>query len=857
MAGGGEGVILLQKNQVMAAKKTKNGSVISVKGEDACRPGGVCVNMRPDGTGGVVAVGRPVELGALAALADAIGHFGLNRTGSDLDMASLTPLCEADDGAVVCAVGRRICVACGGAVTDVGDAGGDVYCGVCSGGAVTVMTSRGPGRLTRDASGEWRWLGVMPHWPELHFSARDIGTVSGRIAAFGFRRNVDRRTAQRLPYDDEATLGARMAAAYRELDGEAIACRAMVQPVLMRYKLRDSAGRLLHVSAPVMVGPDDGWQCTGMLRIRVKAGGEELQGFYDATVEGRCWRPEVLLPAVPAGASASERAWMAEVAEAEITVTAPVHPVYGRTPLYRLHDEGNATAWIDTFMPGTAHGMATDTRNASRRLLRLGSMMEGHEVTLARIADPFTSVARRVEMERPVAERVWRMWPEEVTEAVRSWRAVPQSREAALCSAPHSMAARCVAAGGSTAVWADITPLPWHGAGLGALSVGDAPAQGVARAWTRVAIAVEPGREMLLTRVDEAPAGASLALSGFVYYPDARARSIAVVVQDGRGRVYSRRVDLTPCASGCGAAWMSHDGRPVELTEQDEGVWTVPGEVAVECRSPSAALIAPSADVLAPVSGAVAGEGSIVAVTPAHGAHAGWDFGCGRYYLMTTAGIFAFTAGHALDSARCSMIDPRGCGPAAVATPAGVWVVAAGAVVCVSGTRAADAGRLWTSAPVAAIGWEPRRGELWIVEQGGRTVVALPASGLCYERSDVKPASLLSAPGHLYVAEGLKLLDASRELASDDVAVEWCVRVARDRIRVSGVEWRISSDAMEGWLDVAAPSGARMLRLSVNGLVRRPLRAAVVAPQRTGVRLRITGAVAAASAIEEVGISRL
>ncbi len=801
-------------------------SVIRVAGEAGCRKGGVSVNLRPDGRGGVTVVGEPRPLADVAE--------------------GVRPLAELSGGDLLVAVGRQLSVVgADGSVAGIGEAAGDIYCAVWSGGIATVMTSAGPGRLVR-SGGSWQWLGVMPQWPELHFSARECGKVSGRIAPVEFRENYDTDT-QRLAPVDETALGQAMAKGYLALDRDALGAGAMVQPLLMRYKLRDAAGRVLYVSSPVMVGSAQGWQCAELMRIPLRGNSLDLQGTGTVRVEAAAWRPVVGLPAIPAGISPAARAWLAQVAEAEVTVSAPVHPVTEGSPAYRLALREDAGSVMEAFMPGTSRGMSPDTRDAARRLRALGAMMDEREVTAARIRRPFASSAREVEVERPVESRVWRMWPQEVTEVAREWAESRRDIYMARCRAPHSMTARCAAAGGNTVVWGGIAPLAWQGPGLAALSVGEAGAgERVRRAWTRVSLLMDDGSEMTVARIDEAPERASLSLSGYVYYPDPRALSVAVMAEDEHGGIHTRRIDLAPTPGGTGASWISDDGCAVRLTAQPGAEWALPGTAGVQEPWPERALMAPAADMLAPVSSAPAGGGEIRGVTAAWGAHAGWDFGCGRYYLLTSAGAYAFTAGKSGEGACCSMVDPRECQGAAVLTPQGVYALMAGGVVRLAATKGTDVDINGLAADAALIGWEPRRGELWVVDGDGNVTVAIPDSGLRYTRRGAPTGSLLTCAARLIAVRGGRLLDASDEMASDDVYVEW--RASADvpaAARVRAVEWNLRSAAMEGLLSLESESGAAMLRLRVEGPVRRPLRVVVAAPARSGLSLSVKGAGAA------------
>jgi len=832
--GGEVGVPYLCRKKSYAMANNKE-SVIKVAGEAGCRKGGVSVNLRPDGRGGVIVVGEPRPLADVAV--------------------GVRPLVELSGGDLLVAVGRQLSVVgADGAVAGVGEAPGDIYCAVWAGGIATVMTSAGPGRLVRSGH-SWQWLGVMPQWPELHFSARECGKVSGRIAPVEFRENYDTDT-QRLAPVDETALGQAMVKGYLALDRDALGAGAMVQPILMRYKLRDAAGRVLHVSSPVMVGPAQGWQCAALMRMPLRGNSLDLQGTGAARVEATAWRPVVGLPAIPAGISTAARAWLAQVAEAEVTVSAPVHPVTEGSPAYRLALREDAGSVMEAFMPGTSRGMSPDTRDAARRLMALGAMMDEREVTAARIRRPFASSAREVEVERPVGARVWRMWPQEVTEVAREWEESRRDIYTARCRAPHSMAARCVASGGNTVVWGGIAPIAWQGPGLVALSVGEAKAgESVRRAWTRVSLLMDDGAEMTVARIDEAPVGATLELSGYVYYPDPRALSVAVMAEDERGGIHTRRIDLAPTPGGTGASWISDDGCAVRLVSQPGAEWTLPGTSGVQEPWPERAVMAPAADMLAPVSSAPAGGGEIRGVTAAWGAHAGWDFGCGRYYLLTSAGAYAFTGVKGGEDARCSMVDPRECSGAAVLTPQGVYALMAGGVVRLAATKGVGVDVDGLEANAALIGWEPRRGELWVVGGDGTVTVAIPGSGLRYTRQGPPPGSLLTCGARLIAVRGGRLLDATAEMASDDMHVEWRASVELPvAARVRAVEWNLRSAAVEGLLSVESERGVTLLGLRVEGPVRRPLRAVVAAPARSGLSLAIKGAVAAGTALTGVAV---
>ena len=189
-----------------------------------------------------------------------------------------------------------------------------------------------------------------------------------------------------------------------------------------------------------------------------------------------------------------------------------------------------------------------------------------------------------------------------------------------------------------------------------------------------------------------------------------------------------------------------------------------------------------------------------------------------------------------------SLLDPRRPGgrQAVAVTPQGVVTSVGDLIVTVSGSKVKGIARV---KGCIGIGYSALHDEIWCVNAVG-DVTVIDNKGRCYTRDDIKPESMLTTGGMLYMAsEGTLYND--RETAGD-VPVEWCMRQEMP-VRLTGVGFAIASSSFKGSLTVSGDGGAGfghslpLVSLAVEGEVNHPVYARVVAPPRRVLTVTVKG----------------
>ena len=173
-------------------------------------------------------------------------------------------------------------------------------------------------------------------------------------------------------------------------------------------------------------------------------------------------------------------------------------------------------------------------------------------------------------------------------------------------------------------------------------------------------------------------------------------------------------------------------------------------------------------------------------------------------------------------------------------TPQGVVTSVGDLIVTVSGSMVKGIARV---KGCIGIGYSALHDEIWCVNAAG-DVTVIDNKGRGYTRDDIKPKSMLTTGGMLYmVSEGILYND--RETAGD-VLVEWSMRQEMPG-RLTGVGFAMASSSFNGTLTVSGDGGAGfghslpLVSLTVEGQVNHPVYARVVAPPRRVLTVTVKG----------------
>ena len=167
---------------------------------------------------------------------------------------------------------------------------------VAIGNKVCIMTQNGPKWTKFDSSTEkWIYMGLKPEFPVIRFSAVESRQFSASTAGRYLTGDYSRWTG-RLNEEDTSAVTADLKALYTELSSRAMQMGYYLQPVIVRYRLFDEMGVMLHESAPVLISLPSGFQCASSLAANVGVEGGKYCNLEGFTAEATGFRLGIEAP---------------------------------------------------------------------------------------------------------------------------------------------------------------------------------------------------------------------------------------------------------------------------------------------------------------------------------------------------------------------------------------------------------------------------------------------------------------------------------------------------------------------------------------------------------------------------------
>lgn len=673
--------------------------------------------------------------------------------------------------------------------------------------AALVMTKAGPVRL---ATTTLRATALLPDWPAVTLRAADAGDISATVAARTLSRSYE--GASRLAKADSEALGADMADAYCEIAARAATAGAYIQPALARYKLTDSAGRVLFTSAPVLLSHATGAQCTDALALT--SADRHTVGAYTLTAD--TWRPEMELPAA-AGARCDE------VAALELWLCPPFHSYLPGARTVATVNRASATGapFVYVGLPGRECGLGEDsTGHTMRRVAAAVAHIDELEERVAVIANPFGAGPRTVKPEcAPAADAGA---ASAALESALRRRVARHGMAEVLLHAPHTFAAAHVATDGATTAWADLRVQRFRGYGIGTFA-----AATEACAWEACTTVTMTDGSAVVRR-ESGSTGAPTALTPLLSYPAPDAVEIRVAVTTAAGTRMAAMA-LQPDATGrCSASAVS-SARPVALTKAAmvsdalvEPVDVYPGMVA----------LAPSEHPLDIAALCTADAEGVRALVGSSRSDRSWEFGRCRFTIGTPTAIHSLAY-----DARTGRVSLRCLHHHGVADAGSMVAAGAGEVFAIAGMKSFAGGelvhidsggvcRLFSPGrQYAALAWEEERGELLALRSGGTADVYCCRHGWQWYERDLAYKAVWTIGGEPFCASDGHLCSLAREAPAGDVEVGYAVvcEAARPAVAVH------MSGRTEGDVTVEATSRSDgsyrpVLTVSLSGDIGAPLR---------------------------------
>lgn len=691
---------------------------------------------------------------------------------------------------------------------------GDVLCTMRGeSDATLVMTDKGAVEI--GVGDELTVRNLRTDYPAVTMRGKDGVTITAQVGARRLGTLYDSNAAL-AARDAEAVVGD-LEKAYLELSSRASSAGALLQPCLVRYRLRDASGHELFVSPTVLAGHSTGAQCAGPVAIY----SHDRQTLNGYTLSASCWALEACFPGTEG---------MDDVASCEIYASPLFHPYHpdGKAEVSLGRGSDSSAPFLYASLPGAECGLGTSYRgNARRLLMNAVARMDAIEERVAVVYRPFSEGNRTVTVDYAApgdASVVSRGLHKALSQPVRR-----AGRLEALLSRPHAFSARCCAAEARTVAWGDLTVMPYGGysPAVFAVSTSDRPWQSV------TVVRFSDGRGVV--RLDGGESGAPVQFGPVLSYPLPDATELIINVTSG-GVTRSQTFALRPDVSGRKAVYISDGMLPFELSTL--GVTTHKVKGADE-RLADAVAFAPTDDPLAVDAVTRTPGGAVRALVACRGRDQSWEFGRCRFACGSEGGVYSFVLSPERRSLSVRKILPQGVsrGDAMVSGGNGdVFVLAGdGAGTERSLLRLPVNGvieSLSAKCAYQSLAYNFRDGELWAIGDDGSAEIFCRDYGWnSYRRTDVDVADIVTADGEPFALCGTAVAALCHEKPYGALPVALELELEPDRldlVKLSRVSVRMSCAKIDGNIRVGGFGPGRdrvwpMAGLRVSGACPGPL----------------------------------
>ncbi len=714
-------------------------------------------------------------------------------------------------------------------------------CAATDGDGVVVMTDAGPNHIALVATEQDKpvVLGPMPPVRPVILEAELRGSMTMSLGPLTFT-GCDFTSATPLDATAHSRLTSAINDAYTDTAERASAAGLWIQPVVAFYRLRRADGRVIYTSAPKIISASSGWQCTAGIAAACTVSGESGNRTVAIPAITASFDTFRIKATIPADILPGE--WGRMVATVEICVSPQLHPIDLSAKAAYVFTGGAAATTVTIALPGaTSHMASLDSRRRSEAL----------EVT-ARAADACTvavtlrppAAATEIAAVTPPYAHSVREECSAISSLLGKAGAPTADDESSLrlrdISMPHSFSARTVAVDGDSAVWGDITPLPFPGhtpQEFVASTSGDSTEE-----WDALSVVtLADGRQ--LTALTSATGNRPLSVGPLVGYPSPEARRIDFWLRKSTS-VYKASVSLQSDSQRRGSWHIEPSLTPIKLEPTaepmpDAGTATAPG-----ARHRGFLVSAPAIAPLSASGCQMCSDAPIKTIVAASRSLSSWDFSRSHLHVFTPAGIYAvaINASHRIASA--SLIARRGVGSAAsvTSTPQGTLALPSdgGHALLIKASRA-DPVVLPDSYEACVYNHES--GVTWLLSSSGKLTVMTQdgfiSPGLTVEAMhDAQGLPLMLSADGLMLRPGVK--------ATEQTNVEWSTQIAIDGWRaVTDAVWFLQATSFEGTLSLRAHGGSGetypLIVCDVSGQINSPIALRVMAPPRPYITAELKG----------------
>lgn len=743
----------------------------------------------------------------------------------------------------------------GGTPSIFGSLDSDPLCAAPTEGGAIVMTGSGPHhiRFGEDSADNPKLTGAMPPVRPVIIEAELRGSMTMNLGPFTFT-GCDFASATPISPTDHSRLSTAMADAYSDTVTRASAAGLWIQPVVAFYRLRRADGRVIYTSAPKIIAAPGGWQATAGIATACTVSGESSNrtaSIPAMTVSFDTFRIKVTIPQ-----DILPGLWGSMVAAVEICVSPQLHPVDFSAKAAYLFTGGAAATTFTVALPGaTSHMASLDTRRRSAALEVAARANDA--CPIAATFRPAAGETGSLTVIPPCPRTAREDFNAIISLLSKSIAAAGDCENSRLLrdiSAPHAFSAATVAVDGDSAVWGDITALPFPGYAPQEFTV--ETADNATEEWEALSVVtLTDGRQ--LTTLTSGTGRRPTSVGPLIGYPSPEARRIDIWVRKSTS-VYKASVSLHPDSLRCGS-WHLESGLnpiPLEATAEpmpDAGTATSPG--------PRHQGFLASAPAIAPLSVAgcqMCSDAAITAIVAASRSLSSWDFSRSHLHVFTPAGIYAVAVNAANRIASASLISGRGVDKtsAVTATPCGTLVLPAdgGDALLIKASRAETVilpGRF------AACAHHHPSGETWLMAPNGELTV-MTAHGFISTRHSAAAlygggglALMLSPDGHLF---------RPGSTSTGPVTVEWKTQIEVDgRRAVTEAVWFVQAASFDGTLSVRAHGGPGetypLAVCEVTGQINSPVALRIVAPPRPYITMELKGVVSPDFTLRGIGLT--
>lgn len=735
----------------------------------------------------------------------------------------------------------------GGSPTPVGPLPARATAAIATPDGICILTPQGIYLCRPSADGLWSLSAVFSDFPAVAITPASTRTHTAHTPTVTLQGNYPSWSGP-LDKSDIAMLGNSLLTALRSAVGAALADGCCAAPILAWYRLRDSAGNVIHRSIPVLVTPE-GIQGPRYVETTVTVSSGSYRSVAPATVSitgfriGLHVRRDDILPAHRQAASLE-------------LLTAPALDLtdYGGTPYITRQSHTATEGRLRIEVPLLPRHMAI----LPGMLDRLDELSE----TVAVVPDPFDPDGPLAGNSPYLPDIAADLTPEHAQDAIlRALKRAPRAsslpgiiRETSL---PHTFTAAQALLAGDIAAFADITPVHALPAAPHTLWL-TGSGYGAWRARMRVNILTADGATEQLCSESTGEGALPAALMPLLAYPHPGAFRIDIELTTPEGTV-ARSFALTPTPSSLWACHIPDSLTPIDMSTFSATTSTMrPVTMRHPVRHPSTMTVADATAPFTPLGCCNAGAGAIAAITEAPRSTAGLAFGRRHLYAFTSSGIHTVSVSASMQTAVSLVARETVTSPEAVVTGYdGVYAATGHGVIRMNGTNAVriHPGRF------TAIGYSPAFRELWCLPASGAAKprpVIITSEGGVYTRTDILPVAFSRSGSTLLVADAEGIADASVESDSpfEEIAVAWSRRICMPDCpvpRVHAMTALMAAEDADLAIDLLGDNGApkphRFAGLSLSGEIAAPLYLPVIAHPHRYVTLRLAGRVSADASI--------